>query len=51
MTAPTISSLFTDAAKRLRTEFKTVRSSIPHPLEKGEEVEEILRTFLNDLPP
>jgi len=47
MDKPTISKLFSDAAKRLRTEFEFIRSSQPHSAEKGIEVENILKSFLN----
>jgi len=47
MEKPTISSLLSDAAKLLRSEFEFIRSSNPHAAEKGSEVEGILRTFLN----
>ena len=47
MEKPTISALFNDAAKKLRSDFEYIRSSNPHAGEKGTEVEEILRTFFN----
>lgn len=47
MEKPTISALFTDAATKLRHDFEFIRSSSPHAGEKGAEVEEILKAFLN----
>jgi len=47
MQKPTISTLFNDAAQKLRSDFEYIRSSNPHAGEKGAEVEEILKTFLN----
>ncbi len=47
MQAPTISSLLTEAAKKLRREFELIRATNPHAGDKGEETEEILREFLN----
>jgi len=47
MGKPTISSLISDAAKLLRDEFEYIRKSLPHSGEKGEEVEKILKEFLN----
>ena len=47
MGKPTISSLISDAAKLLRDEFAYIRKSLPHSGEKGEEVEKILKEFLN----
>lgn len=43
----TISRLLADAARLLRQEFEYIRKSIPHSGKKGEEVEEILKKFLN----
>jgi hypothetical protein len=43
----TISELFSEAANRLRAEFEFARSTNPHPGEKGAEVEEVLKSFLN----
>lgn len=43
----TISELLSDAAQLLRSEFEFIRKSNPHSAEKGSEVENILRTFLN----
>jgi hypothetical protein len=43
----TISSLLAGAARLLRQEFEFIRKSNPHPGEKGEEVQEILKKFLN----
>ena len=48
MNTPTIASLFADAAKVLRAELEFIRQSNPHPGEKGAEVEEILKKFLNN---
>lgn len=47
MEKPTIASLLSDAAQLLRNEFEFIRKSNPHSAEKGSEVEDILRTFLN----
>ena len=43
----TISKLFYDAAKLLRAEFTYTRSTNPIAPEKGEEVENIVKKFLN----
>jgi len=43
----TISSLLSDASKKLRTDFEYIRKTNPHAGEKGEEVQEILKHFLN----
>ena len=43
----TISKLFAEAAKLLRGEFEHIRSTNPHSVEKGEEIEIILKQFLN----
>lgn len=43
----TISKLLSEAAKLLRHEFEFIRTSSPHPGEKGEEAEIILKNFLN----
>jgi hypothetical protein len=48
MVDPTIASLFRDAAKLLRARFEVIRSTNPHAGEKGAEVEEILKQFLNE---
>jgi len=47
VTGITIASLFEQAAARLRADFEYVRRSNPHPGEKGQEAEEIVREFLN----
>lgn len=47
MADTTIAGLFTEAAKRLRADFEYVRITNPHQGEKGEEVESVLKTFLN----
>lgn len=47
MEKPTISALFNDAAKKLRSDFEYIRTSNPHAGEKGTEAEDILRIFLN----
>lgn len=44
---PTIARLFSEAAELLRAEFEYVRKTNPHPGEKGAEVEEVLKDFLN----
>jgi hypothetical protein len=43
----TIASLFEQAALKLRSDFEYIRASNPHAGEKGQEVEAILRDFLN----
>ncbi len=47
MAQPTVTTLLADAAKQLRADFEYVRRTNPHAGEKGEEVEQILKTFLN----
>lgn len=47
MNKQTISSLLSDASQKLRTDFEYVRKTNPHSSGKGEEVEEILKGFLN----
>jgi hypothetical protein len=47
MDKPTIATLFAEAGKQLRDDFEHVRSTMPHAGLKGEEVEGILRTFLD----
>jgi uncharacterized protein DUF6602 len=47
MDKPTIATLFAEAGKQLRADFEHVRSTMPHAGLKGEEVEGILRTFLD----
>jgi len=43
----TVAQLFNDAAKKLRAEFEFIRSTNPHPGEKGAEAENVVRDFLN----
>jgi hypothetical protein len=43
----TVAQLFNDAAKKLRAEFEYIRSTNPHPGEKGAEAENVVRDFLN----
>lgn len=43
----TISTLFSKAAKFMRSEFEFIRNSNPHSGEKGEEIENVLINFLN----
>jgi hypothetical protein len=43
----TVAQLFNDAAKKLRAEFEFIRSTNPHPGEKGAEAEKVVRDFLN----
>lgn len=45
---PTISELFSEAAAFMRAEFEFIRKSNPHPGDKGEEIENVLITFLNE---
>lgn len=45
---PTITGLFAEAAKKLRADFEYIRATNPHSGDKGEEVENILKKFLND---
>jgi len=47
----TASELIKSAAEHLRNEFETIRKTIPHYGEAGEEVEKILISFLNDYLP
>lgn len=47
MSKITISGLLSDAAKLLRADFEFIRKSNPHPGDKGKEVENILKEFLN----
>ena len=47
MAKPTISEPFTEAAKKLRAEVEYIRSTSPLPGDKGTEVEDILKAFLN----
>jgi hypothetical protein len=47
MEKTTISKLLRETAKHLRSEFEYIRVSNPHAAEKGAEVENVLRTFLN----
>jgi hypothetical protein len=47
MEKPSISRLLSDAAQLLRSEFEFIRKSNLHSAEKGSEVEDILRAFLN----
>src|SRR5215469_70517 len=48
----TISQLFADAAKKLVSDFAYIRNSNPHAGDRGEEAEEVLKTFLNNhIPP
>lgn len=42
-----VSDLFTQAARRLKTEFDYVRNTNPHAATKGSEAEKVLREFLN----
>lgn len=46
--ALTISQLFADAAKKLVSDFAYIRSSNPHAGDRGEEAEEVVKTFLNN---
>lgn len=43
----TVAQLFNDAAKKLRAEFEYIRTTNPHPGEKGAEAENVVRDFLN----
>jgi hypothetical protein len=43
----TVAQLFNDAAKKLRAEFEFIRTTNPHPGEKGNEAENVVRDFLN----
>jgi hypothetical protein len=43
----TVAQLFNDAAKKLRAEFEFIRKTNPHPGEKGDEAENVVRDFLN----
>jgi len=43
----TVAQLFNEAAKKLRAEFEFIRSTNPHPGEKGNEAENVVRDFLN----
>jgi hypothetical protein len=45
--ALTVAQLFNDAAKKLRAEFEFIRTTNPHPGEKGNEAETVVRDFLN----
>jgi hypothetical protein len=47
MEQPTIASLFKEAARKLRADFEYIRTTNPHPGDKGEEAEGILKAFLN----
>jgi hypothetical protein len=47
MEDPTIASLLSDAAKYLRGEFEFIRSTNKHAGDAGEEVQEVLKKFLN----
>ena len=47
METPTISGLLAEAGKKLRSDFDYIRSTNPHPGEKGAEVEVVLKKFLN----
>ncbi len=51
MTQPTRDSLFEEAAKGLRTRFEEIKSSVPHNLEKGMEIEDVVKIFLRDYLP
>lgn len=48
MKNPSISDLFTQAARKLTAEFESIRGTSPHPTATGTETEEALITFLND---
>jgi hypothetical protein len=43
----TVAQLFNDAAKKLRAEFEFIRTTNPHPGEKGAEAEKVVQDFLN----
>jgi hypothetical protein len=45
---PTVSELLISAGNRLRVDFESARASRFHAAKTGDEVEEILRAFLND---
>jgi hypothetical protein len=45
--ALTVAQLFNDAAKKLRADFEFIRTTNPHPGEKGAEAENVVRDFLN----
>ncbi|MGB2869780.1 MAG: DUF6602 domain-containing protein [Bacteroidota bacterium] len=47
----TAAELIKSAAELLRAEFETIRKTVPHYGESGEEVENIVRTFLNSYLP
>jgi hypothetical protein len=44
---PTVAQLFNEAAKKLRAEFEFIRTTNPHPGEKGAEAEQVVQDFLN----
>ncbi len=47
----TVAELIKAAAENLRGEFETIRKTLPHYGEQGEEIEEIVKKFLNNYLP
>jgi hypothetical protein len=44
---PSVGELFKLAATKMRADFEEIKAGSPHPGEKGEEGEQIVRDFLN----